>query len=270
MKDKKEKLLQWMMEHTAADMAIAFSGGVDSSLLLRMACEAARVQGTKVYAFTVRTMLHPVEEAGLAESMAEEIGAIYRSIFVDVLHEADIQNNPVNRCYLCKKCMFSRLIKEASGLLIDCVIDGTNADDTKVYRPGIQALAELKVHSPLMELGITKAEVREMAAAYGMTVAEKPSAPCLATRFPYGTPLREAEMQKVDILEKELRARGFYNVRCRVHDRLLRIEVDKTALSRLLAIRDEVSEKAKELGYDYVTMDLDGFRSGSQDIRGGN
>lgn len=265
MRDKKEKLRQWMTEHTRSDVAVAFSGGVDSSLLLWIACEAAKEQGTRVYAFTIQTALHPVEEADIAKHMAEEMGAIHRSIFIDVFREAGIENNPVNRCYLCKKCMFTKLIAEASKLGIGCVIDGSNADDSKVYRPGMQALLELKVHSPLLSLGVTKAEVRQMAAEYGMAVSEKPSTPCLATRFPYDTPLAEEEMKKVDRLEGRLREMGFCNVRCRVHGSLLRIEVDEEALCKLLTSRKDLLEEAKKLGYTYVTMDLQGFLSGSQD-----
>lgn len=265
MSSKKQQLQQWMIEHTREDVAVAFSGGVDSSLLLRMACEAAKAQGTRVYAFTIQTVLHSVEELDIAKSMAEEMGAIHRSISIDVFREAGIENNPENRCYLCKKCMFTKLIAETSELGIHCVIDGTNADDGKEYRPGMQALRELKVHSPLMTLCVTKAEVREIAAEYGMAVSEKPSAPCLATRFPYGTPLAEEEMKKVDCLERRIRQMGFRNVRCRVHGSLLRIEVDEVALCELLACRKDVIEEAKSLGYNYVTMDLEGFCSGSQD-----
>lgn len=262
-----QKLWDWMTEHTKSDVAVAFSGGVDSSLLLRMACETAKEQGTKVYAFTMQTAMHPVAEVQTAKSMAEEMGAIHKSVSINVFREAGIENNPKNRCYLCKKCMFTRLIAETSKLGVNCVIDGTNADDRRMYRPGIQALSELHVQSPLMILGITKAEVRQMAAAYGMDVSEKPSAPCLATRFPYDTPLAAEEMQKVDRLEGKLREMGFCNVRCRVHDKLLRIEVDEDALGQLIACRADISEEAKKLGYVYITMDLEGFRSGSQDIR---
>lgn len=270
MGDVKHKLWQWMTEHTKTDIAVAFSGGVDSSLLLRMACEAAKEHGTKVYAFTIQTVLHPMGEADKAKSAAEEMGALHSVITVDEFREAGIENNPVNRCYLCKKYMFSRLIAEAARLGITCVIDGTNADDSRQYRPGIQALKELGVHSPLLLLGVTKSEVRQMAAEYGMAVSEKAAAPCLATRFPYGTLLAEEEMRKVDLLEGKLRDMGFYNVRCRVHDKLLRIEVDETALDKLLVFRQELLIEAKQLGYDYVTMDLEGFRSGSQDLKGVN
>lgn len=264
---QKKAVLHQRMEHYAAgDIVLAFSGGVDSSLLLWLACEHAAARGTRVYAVTIHTMLHPVKELEQCRNMAEEAGAVPRIITVDELLEAGIENNPENRCYLCKKCMFQKLLLEAEQLGAGTVMEGTNLEDTREYRPGIRALKELKISSPLLEAGFTKAEVRQMAAEYGISSAQKPSVPCLATRFPYNTALAYEELQKVEQLEELLRSRGFYNVRARIHGNLVRLEVDTPDLVRLMQNRKEIIMAAKQLGYLYVSADLEGFRSGSQDL----
>lgn len=146
------------------------------------------------------------------------------------------------------------------------VLEGTNEDDLHVYRPGIRAVRELGVLSPLAEAGLTKQEVRRMAAEYGISVAARPSAPCLATRFPYGTALSLPELKRVEKGEAYLRSLGFRNVRLRVYGCLVRIEVDAEDLEGLLDRRLEAAAFLKELGYQYVTLDLEGFRSGSMDM----
>ena len=166
------------------DVMIAFSGGVDSTLLLKMAVEASQKYHTRVYAVTIQTALHPVMEADEAKRMAEEIGAIHKVIHVDELEGAGIENNPVDRCYLCKKYMFTKVKELAHSLGISTILEGTNADDLKQYRPGIKAIQELGLQSPLLEANMTKKEIRELAAVYGLKAANKPSSPCPATRFP--------------------------------------------------------------------------------------
>ncbi|MDD2972863.1 MAG: ATP-dependent sacrificial sulfur transferase LarE [Lachnospiraceae bacterium] len=255
-----------MDSYTKKDVAIAFSGGVDSSLLLKIACEKAELNHTKVYAYTIHTMLHPIEELELTADLAQEMGAVHQVIQVDELAEAGIENNPVNRCYLCKKCMFTKLITEMKMRNIHIAIDGTNLDDTKVYRPGIQALKELGVVSPLMMAGFTKQEVRTLAAQYEIAVSDRPSVPCMATRFPYGTKLVQTELDKVEQMEQFIKNMGFYNVRARIHDKLVRIEVDVKDIERVLEKRTDMISFAKKLGYDYISVDLEGFRSGSQDL----
>ena len=145
------------------DVMIAFSGGVDSTLLLKMAVEASQKYHTRVYAVTIQTALHPVMEADEAKRMAEEIGAIHKVIHVDELEGAGIENNPVDRCYLCKKYMFTKVKELAHSLGISTILEGTNADDLKQYRPGIKAIKELGLHSPLLEANMTKKEIRELA-----------------------------------------------------------------------------------------------------------
>ena len=175
-------------------------------------------------------------------------------------------HNPVDRCYLCKKHMFEKICRKSEQLGAAAVIDGTNGDDTKEYRPGIRALKELGIKSPLMELGITKQEVRSLAAEYGISTAAKPSSPCMATRFPYGTKLDYDMIRKAERLEDELKEMGFYNVRARIHDSLARLEVDVEDLEKAVRMKDRIVRCTKALGYTYVTLDLEGFRSGSLDI----
>ena len=155
----------------------------------------------------------------------------------------------------------------AEALGIDTVMDGTNADDLQAYRPGLQALKELGIISPLAEAGLTKIEVRQLAKEYNLAAADQPSTPCLATRFHYGTVLVPEELEKVAAGEEYLRSLGFYNVRLRVHGDIARIEVDSVDMQVLLQYRQEVARHLRGLGFTYVTLDMDGFRSGSMDQR---
>ncbi len=263
---KKEKLLKHIEALTKEDVMLAFSGGVDSSLLLKLCCQAAKKSGKKVYAVTVQTELHPTKDLEIAKRIVGECGAEHIVLFLDELEEAGITYNPENRCYLCKKCLFQKLLDRAGELEVRNVMEGTNEDDLHVYRPGIQALKDLGIISPLALAGMTKAEVRRMAAEYGSSVANRPSTPCMATRFPYGAKLSYEIMRYVEEGEEWLREQGFYNVRIRVHDKIARIEVDKNDMEKMLLMGEEVISRIKKYGFDYVTLDLEGFRSGSMDI----
>lgn len=260
-----EKLKEILREYAENDVMVAFSGGVDSSLILKLTCEAARETGKNVYAVMLHTMLHPSGEVIEARKTAEEMGAIFLVLQVDELENAGIEENPVNRCYLCKKYLFQKLQEKAQELQVTEVLEGTNEDDMHVYRPGIAAVRELGIRSPLLEAGLTKREVRAMAGKYQMEVSTKPSTPCLATRFPYGTALTYEAMRRVEQGEEFLKTLGFYNVRLRVHGDIARIETDKEAFGRLLEQKEEIIAALKKLGYQYITIDLEGFRSGSMD-----
>ena len=202
----------------------------------------------------------------MAARVASELGASHLVVEIDELKDADIADNPIDRCYRCKKFLFTRLQKEAEALGVSVILEGSNADDTQAYRPGLRAVQELGIKSPLLELGFTKREVRALAEEYGISVADRPSAPCLATRFPYGTRLSRERMRQVDEGEQFLRALGFYNVRIRAHGDTARIEVDRKDMEKLLERAAEVVEKIRGLDFSYVTLDLGGFRSGSMDI----
>nr|WP_282923777.1 ATP-dependent sacrificial sulfur transferase LarE [Mediterraneibacter massiliensis] len=262
--EKCAALFQKMKECTKNGVAVAFSGGVDSSLLLKLACEAAD-EGQKVYAITVHSRLHPAEDLETAAKVAEEIGAVHKIVFVDELKEADISDNPKERCYLCKKYIFQKMIKTAAELGVNCLVEGTNEDDLHVYRPGIQAIKELGILSPLAECGMTKKEIRELAQTYQISVAKRPSGPCLATRFPYGTKLSYERMEQAEQGERFLRSLGFSTVRLRVHGKLARIEVKEAELGEVLKRKKEIIQYLKGLGYVYISIDLEGFRSGSMD-----
>lgn len=264
--EKKQKLQKQMLVYAQGDMLVAFSGGVDSSLILKLAVQAAAKTGHKVYGIMVHTMLHPMGEVEDARTTAEQIGAEFRVLEIDELKGADLLDNPVDRCYRCKKYLFRNLIEEGEKLGVSVMMEGTNEDDLHVYRPGIRAIRELGIHSPLAEAGMTKAEVRKLAGELGISVSNKPSMPCLATRFPYGTRISYEAMRKVDEGEVFVRSLGFYNVRLRIHNDVARIEVDVNEMPRLLEHCEQIVAKLKNLGYDYITVDLEGFRSGSMDL----
>ena len=266
--EKKKRALQdYLLELTKHDVAVAFSGGVDSSLLLYLCCEAAKQNGTKVYAITMQTELHPQSDLEIAQNVANEAGAQHIIIKINELEEAGIGMNPVNRCYLCKLSLFKKIQEEARRLNVSNIVEGTNEDDLHVYRPGIQALKELNIISPLAKFNIGKEEVRKMAEEYGISVSRRASTPCMATRFPYGTKLSKDLMQKVAEVEEWLRNKCVYNVRLRVHGNIGRFEVDRSDMPLLLEQWKEITERTKQIGMDYVTLDLEGFRSGSMDIK---
>ena len=273
--DKKRALLAYIHDLTKDNIALAFSGGVDSSLLLKLCCEAVKERGegprpskrASVYAITVHSRLHPPSDLETARRVALEAGADEHIIlFTDELSNAGIRYNPVNRCYLCKRYLFGKLVEKAEELQAIHILEGTNEDDMHLYRPGIRAVGELGILSPLAKFHMTKAEVRSLAAEYGISVSGRPSTPCMATRFPYGAELSYDAMQMTAAGEDWLRNQGFYNVRLRVHGSIARIEVDKEDMSSLLEKKDEVIKELSAYGFDYITLDLAGFRSGSMDI----
>lgn len=263
--EKKIRLKDQIQIYADESCIVAFSGGVDSSLLLKLVCEAAgKPEG--IYAVTMQTRLHPVCEIEHAKKVAEEIGASHLVIPVDELEEAGIRQNPPDRCYLCKKHLFKKMLQKTEELGIRNILEGTNEDDLHVYRPGLKAIRELGVISPLAEAGFTKEEVRRLAEEYGLSVSDRPATPCLATRFPYGAALSYEEIQKVEQGEAYLKGFGLYNVRLRIHGDIARIEVDAREFPVLLQYRSHIINYIKHLGYPYITLDLEGFRSGSMDV----
>lgn len=248
-------------KNLSGGVCVAFSGGVDSAVVLSAALRA----GCRVHAVTLHSPLHSPADPDGAKALAQELGATHAVLTIDEI-PAPILDNPVNRCYLCKKELFSSLWDYTRQQGLAHLVDGTNADDHKVYRPGLRALKELGVKSPLAELGYSKEQVRALAREFGLTVAEKPSAPCLATRFPYGTRLSEELMAKADRIETFLREKGHRVVRARIHSDTVRVEVPVDDFEKLLQVREELISLCHEQGFVYVTMDLEGFRSGSMDV----
>lgn len=271
-REKEKQLKAVMDEYGKGPVCLAFSGGVDSSLLLKLACEAAERHGTRVWAVTFDTMLHPACDLENAKKVAEEMDASHVVLTVDELEQEELRNNPVNRCYLCKRRLFLRLQEFAKEQGCSVLLDGTNADDLNEYRPGLAALEELGIQSPLAACGLTKKEVKALAAQYGVSAASRPSAPCMATRLPYGARLDYALLKRIEegeeFLKKELFTEGNPgNVRLRVHGDTARLETDAGQFFSVLEKREKIAERLKELGFTYITLDLEGFRSGSMDAK---
>ena len=267
MKEPKIEQLEAIMDELMdQDMALAFSGGVDSSLLLKMAADRAAKKGTKVWAVTFNSRLHPSCDLENARKVAGELGGIHVILEIDELEMEEIRSNPVNRCYLCKRNLFRTLMAFAKEKGVEVLAEGTNEDDLHVYRPGIQAVRELGIRSPLAEAGLTKEEVRRLAAACGISAASRPSTPCMATRLPYGARMDYEILKKIEAGEEILRRMIGGNVRLRLHGQVVRIETDPERFSLALEKREEVVRQLKELGFVYITLDLEGFRSGSMDV----
>lgn len=264
--DKKKRLKEKIKEYGKEDICVAFSGGVDSSLLLKLACDAALPNGKKVYAVTFDTKLHPACDLENAKKVVEEIGGIHEIIEIDELEQKEIQNNPINRCYLCKYHLFGKLREFTDTKKIEIILDGTNEEDLYQYRPGIKALQELNIISPLKDAKMTKREVKEMAAEYGISVAFRPSTPCMATRLPYGEKLDYDILKRIEKGEEYLRDFIGGNIRLRIHKDIARIEVDSENFSEVLEKKEEIVKNLKKYGFFYICLDLEGFRSGSMDI----
>ncbi len=243
---------------------VAFSGGVDSTLLLKAASAAP---GVRVVAATAVSGLRPQGEREIAEALARELGVEHVVIETNELEIPGFSANPPNRCYLCKKAIFGDLLELANLLELNFVVDGSNIDDSFVYRPGLLACRELGIRSPLEDVQLGKAEIRFLARELGLSNWNRPAAPCLATRFPYGTELSSGKLEMVAKGETLLEGLGFTGFRLRVNGELARLELQVGEFSRLLepGVREKVTAGLRELGFSRVTLDLEGFRSGSMD-----
>lgn len=242
-------------------ICLAFSGGVDSAVVLAV----ARRVGVPILAVTFETFLHPHGDLDEAKKLAALLGVPHQTIEINELDDPRILDNPPDRCFYCKESLFSRLITVTKEHHLGCVMDGTNEDDLSSYRPGLKALKLLGVVSPLANCHLTKAAVRQLALHLGLTVASKPSAPCLATRLPYGTPLAPDLLARIDRAERCLREMGFSPLRVRIHQEVARIEVDPAQFSLALTRSHDICQALQAEGFSYVTLDLVGFRSGSMD-----
>ena len=257
-----ERLINYFQEKKADKICIAFSGGVDSSLLLKL----ATIYHKNVCAATFETVLHPSIDLVIAKKMTEEMQVEHHVLHINELDDKEILNNPVDRCYRCKSMLFVKLKEFCAQRGIRYVIDGTNVDDLAEYRPGIRALKEQGIESPLALLGITKKEVRKMAEELEVLVAKRPSAPCLATRLPYNTKIDLELLAKIEKGEDYLKSIGLEVNRIRVHEEIARIEILPVNFPTVIEHRTEIIRKLKEIGFLYITLDLEGFRSGSMDI----
>ena len=258
--DKFEKLKKIILECESA--VVAFSGGVDSTFLLKIAHE---VLGSKILAVTALSAVQIVDEMEETKELAADIGVEHLFIRTNEMESEDYVSNPENRCYFCKHILYDDVIKVASEHGFNFVLDGTNFDDLSDYRPGLKALDELKVLSPLKEAGLTKSDIRILSKRMGLRTSSKPAMACLSSRIPYGTRITDEKLRRIDAAETFLRAEGFAQVRVRDHGTIARIEVDTEQLGRMFAgdTHRRISEKLKSLGYTYVTLDIDGYKMGS-------
>lgn len=238
-------------------VAVAFSGGVDSTFLLAVAHE---VLGDNVLALTAASKFIPRRELDEAEKFCAAAGIKQIIFTADVLNIDGIENNPANRCYLCKRALFENFLRLAEDKIL---VEGSNTDDEGDYRPGMQALAELKIKSPLREVGLSKAAIRELSREMNLPTWNKPSMACLASRFVYGESLTEEKLSQVEKAEEFLLKMGFGQLRVRIHGNLARLEVSPENFSKLLNLRGVIVDKLKSLGFTYVTLDLQGYRVGS-------
>lgn len=265
MSEKLKALQERMGELTRENICIAFSGGVDSSLLLKTAAMAAKENGTIVYAVTISTRLLPQEDTRIARQVALECGAEHHVLVIDESRDERILENGRDRCYWCKSFLFTALKRWAGERSVGTILEGSNADDRKAYRPGLRAVKEMGILSPLAELQMTKQEVRQAAEELHLSVAARPAAPCMATRLPYDTPLDFDAMERLAEGERRLRGMGFPVVRLRLHGDIVRVEVAEEQLAEALAVREEIVALLRSLDFRYIALDMEGFRSGSMD-----
>ena len=258
-----EKYARLLVSLASLDGAVvAFSGGVDSSLLLAAAREAL---GDRALAVVGRSPSLPSVEYQQAVELAHQLDARLEIVDTHEIDDPRYQENSTERCFHCKSTLFSTLAEVAQRHGLELVLEGSNADDTHDFRPGMEAARKLGVRAPLMEAGLTKAEIRQLARARQIPVWNKPSLACLASRIPYGTPVTRDRLGRIERAEQALHDRGFRQVRVRDHDQVARIEVDPSELDRLLerGLREALVADLKQVGFKYVSLDLEGYRTGA-------
>ncbi len=247
-------------------VAVAFSSGVDSTLLLYAAREAL---GDNVVAITGHFASFPESESTEADEYCKTLGVRHCVIDVDQFSIEGFKDNPPDRCYICKKALFTRFKQEVRDRFgIDTIIEGTNADDVHDFRPGMKAIEELGIKSPLKDAGLTKAEIRELSKKFNIPTWDKPAMACLATRLPVGEEITGEKLRKIEKAEQFLRTLGFKQLRVRMHGNLARIEINPTEFEKIInsGVRDSINAEFTKLGFKYVTLDLNGYKTGSMNI----
>ncbi len=241
---------------------IAYSGGVDSSLLLRVAADA---MGPRLIAVTAISETYPGGELLSAKEFASSLGVTHKVLYTEELTSEDFVRNTPERCYHCKSELFAKIRQIADREGISFVLEGSNTDDLKDYRPGRKAAQEFGLRSPLVEAGFSKADVRECARMLNLPAWDKPSLACLSSRIPYGTRITLGLLQAVQSAEDSLRVMGFRQVRVRHHGEIARIEVVREEFPKLFSrdVMEAITTSFKELGFTYVCLDLEGYRTGS-------
>lgn len=258
--EKRAKLENILLQ--AQSVVVAYSAGVDSTFLLKVAHD---VLGSNAYAVIAKSSVVPARDISEAEAFCREQGIDLKVIEYDPFAVEGFAQNPKDRCYICKKALFSMLFEETSKLGANMLADGSNVDDMSDYRPGMKALVELGIRSPLKEAGLTKKDIRQLSSEAGLATWDKPSFACLATRIPCEEPITPEKLTRIEKAEDKLAELGIRQFRVRSHGELARIEVLPEDISKLASeqIRDRITEYFNSIGYKYVSLDLKGYRTGS-------
>lgn len=243
-------------------IAVAYSGGVDSNFLLKVAKDTL---GDNVIAVTIHAMMHSDREIEEAKNYTKQFNVKHVVVDIDNFDVEEFINNDIDRCYHCKKNVFSTIKEVANKYNIDYVVDGTNLDDLGDFRPGLKALNELNIISPLKDCGLTKEEIRTLSKSMNLNTHNKPAFACLATRIPYGTKITKEVLRKIEKSEEYLVEIGFNQFRVRIHENIARIEVGKDEIHKFFSedLLNKTNNKLKQIGFEYVTLDMAGYEMGS-------